>query len=83
MELFCMHCQGIGPHLAVRGKSHCLSLIAVGMSIIISVYGKDGPSKLVFAQRYQDSCLFARDTLGFSSRLGKSTRTPLELRQDT
>ena len=51
MELFCMHCQGIGPHLVVRGKSHGFSRIAGGTWVIISVYGGDGPSKLVFVQQ--------------------------------
>ena len=54
----------------------------MGTWVIISVYGGDGPSKLVFVERRQDTCLVARDMSGFSSRLGKSTCTPLELRQD-
>ena len=83
MELFCTHCQGIGLHLAVRGKSHDFFRIVVGTWLILSVYGRDGPSKLVFVQRHQDTCLVARDTLGFSSSLDKSTRTPLDLMWDT
>ena len=55
----------------------------MGTWVIIPIYSGDGPSKLVFVQRCQDTCLVAMDTLGFSSRLGKSTGTPLELRQDT
>ena len=78
-----MQCQGIGPHLAVRRKSHCFSQIAVATWVIISIYGGNGPSKLLFVQRHQVTCLVARDTSGFSSRLGKSTHTPLELRWDT
>ena len=83
MELFCMHCQGIRPHLAVRGKSHGFSRIAVGTWVLISIYGGDGPSKLVFVQRRLDTCHIARDTSGFFSRLGKSTHTPLDLRRYT
>ena len=58
-----MHCQGIGPHLTVRVKSHCFSQIAVGTWVIISIYGGDGPSKLVFVQRRQDTCLVARNVV--------------------
>ena len=83
MELLCTHCQGIEPHHALRGKFHCFPRIAVGTWVIMSIYGGDGPSKLVFVQRCQDTCLFARDTLGFSSSLGKSTRPPIELTWDT
>ena len=83
MEFFCIHCKGNGPHLVVRGKSHGFSRIAVGTWVIISVYGGDGPSKLVFVQQRQDTCLVVRDTLVFSSRFGKKTCTPLELRQVT
>ena len=78
-----MNCQGIGPHLVLRGNSHGFSRIAGGTWVIISVYCGDGPSKLVFVQQRQDTCLVARDMSGFFSRLGKSTRTPLELRRDT
>ena len=34
----------------------------------------------MLVQRYQDSCLVARDTLGFSSRLGRAIGMPLEVR---
>ena len=47
-----------------------------------SSYGEDGPSKLVFDQRQQDSFLFMRDTSGFYSRLGRVIETPLEVRQE-
>ena len=49
--------MGIGPHLLERGKSHVYSRVAVGTWGIFSSYSGDGPSKLVFAQRRQDSCL--------------------------
>ena len=67
----------------VRGKSYGFSRIAVRTWVIIPVYGGDGPSKLVFVQRRQDTCLVARDMSEFSSRLRRSTPTPLEFRQDT
>ena len=47
----------------MRGKSHCFSQIAVGTWVIISIYGGDGPSKLVFVQRRQDTCLVARNVV--------------------
>ena len=46
-------------------------------------YGGDGPSKLVLVQRHQDSCLVARDTSGFSSRLGIKIGSPLKVRWET
>ena len=36
----------------------------------------------MFVQRRQDSSLIARDTLGFSSRLGMAIETPLKVRQE-
>ena len=39
--------QGIGPHLAVRGKSHGFSLVAVGTWGIFSTYDGYSASKLV------------------------------------
>ena len=53
------------------------SRVVSGTRDIFSSYGGDGPSKLVFVQRSQDSCLAARDTSGFSSRLGMAIGTPL------
>ena len=75
--------MGIRPHLAARGKSHDFTGAAVGTWGILSSYAGDGPSKLVLAQRCQDSCLVARDTSGFSWRLGRSIGTPLEVRRET
>ena len=46
-------------------------------------YDGDGPSKLVFIPRRQDSCLVARDMLGFSSRLDRAIGTRLEVRWET
>ena len=78
-----MQCRGIGPHLAARGKSHGFSRVVEGTWSIFSSEDRDGPSRLVFVQRRQNSCLVARDTLGFSSRLARATGTPLEVRQET
>ena len=46
-------------------------------------YGRDGPSKLVFFQRCQDSCLVVRNISVFSSRLGRAIGMPLGVRQET
>ena len=73
-ELIWKPCRGIRPHLTPRGKSHGVSRVAAGTWTIFSSYGGDDPSKLVFVQRGQDSCLFTRDTSGISSRLGKEYR---------
>ena len=78
-----MQCRGIGPHLSGRGKSHGFLRVAVGTWGIFSSYRGDGPSKLVFVQRCQDSCLVARDTSEFSSMLGSATGTPLNVRRKT
>ena len=72
MEFLCTQCSGIGPHLVARGKSHGFSRVAAGTWGIFSSYGGDDPSKLVFVQRHQDSCLVMRDTSGISSRLGRA-----------
>ena len=82
-ELLCMPCRGIWPHLAVRGRSNGFSRVAGGTWRIFSSYSGDGPSRLVFVQRRQDTCLLERDTLGFSSRLGRAIGTPLQVRQET
>ena len=36
MQLLCMQCRGIGPHLVARGKSHGLSRVAAGTWVIFS-----------------------------------------------
>ena len=53
--------QGYWPHLAVRGMSHGFSQFAVGTWLIISIYNGNGPSKLVFVQRRQDSFLVVKE----------------------
>ena len=37
----------------------------------------------MFVLRSQDSCLVARDTSGFFSRLGRAIGTPLKVRRET
>ena len=45
-----MQCRGLGPHLAVRGKSHEFSRVAAGTWGIFSNYGGDVHSKLEIVQ---------------------------------
>ena len=49
---------------------------------MFSSYSRDDPSKLMFDQRRQDSCLFMRDTSGISSRLGQAIQTLLEVKRE-
>ena len=72
VELLCTQCRVIGPHLMERAKSHVFSPLSSGTCDIFSHNGQEGPSKLIFFQRRQDSCLVARDTFGFS--LGKESQ---------
>ena len=83
MELICTEGRENGPHLAVKGKSHHFSRVAVGTWGTFSSYGVDDPSKLVFSQRTQNSCRVTRDTSGISTRLDRATQTLLEVRQET
>ena len=46
-------------------------------------YGRNGPSKLLFVLRRQDSCLVIRDTSRISSRFGRPIAMLLEGRQET
>ena len=64
-------------------QSHGFSRVAVGTCVIFSSYGQDGPSKLVFVQRHQDSYLVMRDTSGIPSRLGRAIQTLFEVRRET
>ena len=75
--------MGIRSHHTSTGKSHGFSRIPAGTWGIFSSYGGDGPSKLVFVQRRQDSCLVARDNSRLSQRLGSAKGTPLEVRWET
>ena len=63
-------------------KSHVLCRVAVGTCGILQSYNGDCPSKPVFIQQLQDSCLDVRDTPGFSSRLGRAIGTPLQVRRE-
>ena len=81
--MLCMQCRGIGPHLAVRGKSHIFSRFAVGTWGIFSSYGGHYSSKLVYVKRPQDYCLVTMDTSGISLGLGRVIHTLLEVRRET
>ena len=81
--MLCIQCRGIGPHLTAREKSRSFPRVAGAIGCVCSSYGGDDPSKLVFVQRHQESCLVTRDNSGISSRLGKAIRTLLEVRQET
>ena len=66
-----------------RRKSHDFSQVVAGTWGIFSSYGMGDPAKLVFVQRYQDSCLVMRDTSGISLRLGRAKRMLLVVRRET
>ena len=66
----------------LRG-SLSFSPVAVGTWGIFSSYSRDDPSKLVFVQLCQDSCLVMRDTSGRSSRLFREIRMLLDVRRET
>ena len=83
MELLCMQCRGIGPHLTAKGKSPGFSQVAAGTCCIFSSFNGDGHLKLMFVQLHEDSCLVMRDTSGISTRLGRTTRTLLNVRRKT
>ena len=48
MQLLCMQCRGIGPHLGARGKSHGFSRVAAGTWGIFWSYDRDAHSKREF-----------------------------------
>ena len=48
MQLLCMQCRGIGPHLVAKGKSHEFSRVAAGSWGIFSIYDGDAHSKREF-----------------------------------
>ena len=48
MQLLCMQCRGIGPHLVARGMSHGLSRVAAGTLGIFLSYDRDAHSKREF-----------------------------------
>ena len=45
MQLLCMQCRGIKPHLVARGKSYGFSQVAAGTWGIFSSYDGDAHSK--------------------------------------
>ena len=83
VELLLIQCRGIRPHLVPRWKFHGFSHVAAGTWCTFSSFGGNDPSKLVFVQRRQDSCVVTRDTRGISTRLGRVIRMFLEPRQET
>ena len=48
MQLLCMQCRGIRPHLVAKGKSHVFSRVAAGTWDIFSSYDGDAHSQLEF-----------------------------------
>ena len=72
-----MQCRGIEPNPVARGISHGFSRVLAGTWGIFLSYSGDDSSKLVFAQKHQDSCLVMRDTSGISTRLVRTIRTLL------
>ena len=78
-----MQCRVIWPHLAVRGKSHGFSRVGAGTWGIFLINGGNDPSKLLFVQRRQYSCLLIRDISGISSRPGRAIQMLLEVRRET
>ena len=74
-----------GNRASSRGKGQVSGLFsfAAGTWGIFSSEDGDGPSKLVFVQRRQDSCLVARDTSRLSQSLGSTIGTPLKVRWET
>ena len=55
-----------------KGKVYFFSPLSLGTCGTFSRKGQEGPSKFMFVQRRQDSCLVSRDTSGFS--LGKESQ---------
>ena len=80
--LLCTQWRKSGPHLASRGKSHGFSQVAAGTCGIFSSYGRDVHSKLEFLPRSQDTCLGMTNTSGIYTRLGRRTRTLLEVKRE-
>ena len=48
MQLVCMQCRGIWPHLVARGNSHGFSRVAAGTCGIFSSYDRDAHSFFFF-----------------------------------
>ena len=62
--------------------SSFFSICGSNLGHILQLHG-DGPSKLVFVQRCQDSFLITRDNSGISSRLGRAIGTLLSMSRET
>ena len=77
-----MKFSGIGPHLAVRGKSHEFSRVAAGTWCIFSSKGGDGHLKLGFVQRSLDSCLVMTDTSESYTMLLRKIQTLLDVSRE-
>ena len=52
------------------------------MGYILDLSG-EGPSKLVFINRHQDSCIVTRDTSGISTRFGRVIWMHIKVRRET
>ena len=78
-----MQCRGIGPHISVRGKFHGFSQVVAGTWGTFSSYGRSRHQQLWFLQRRQDSSIVKRDNSGVETRVGRTIRTLLEVRQET
>ena len=66
-----------------EGEVSWFSRVAAVTWRIISSYSGDGPSKIMFVQRLQDTCPVMSDTSGISVRLFKAIGTLLEVRRET
>ena len=75
--------QGIEAHLPAMGMSHGFTPVAAITWGIFWSYGGDEPSKFVFVQLWQNSCLVTRDARGIYKRLGRAIQTLLVVRQET
>ena len=74
-----------GNRASSRGEGEVSWFFSSGAGTwgILSSYSGVDPSKLVFVQRRQVSCLITRDTSGISSRFGREIWTLLEVRWET
>ena len=74
-----------GNQASSRGEGEVSWFFSSGAGTwgILLSYSRDDPSKLVFVQRHQVSCLITTDTSGISSKLGRETWTLLEVRWET
>ena len=78
-----MQYRRITTHFMERGKSHCFSLVVAGTWVIFSSYSEDDPSKHVFLQQCQASCLVIKDTSRITSSLGRAIWMLLEVSWET